>query len=45
MRNGIIYMRNAIGNKVVAIPGTLFKRRVTEITIDQAHHIIGHKAA
>jgi len=46
VRDGIIYMTNAVGNAVIAIPGTLSKgRRVTEIAIDQAHRVIGHKAA
>ena len=46
VKNGIVYCKNAIGNTVVAIPGALSKgRRVTEIAIDQAHRIVGHKAA
>jgi hypothetical protein len=37
---------NAVGNPVVAVPGSLSKGgRVTEIVINQAHRIIGHKAA
>jgi len=36
---------NAVGNAVITILGTLSKgRRVTEIAIDQAHRVIGHKA-
>ena len=39
-------MTNAIRNTVVTVPGALSKgRRVTEIAIDQAHRIVGHKAA
>ena len=39
-------MENAVGNTVVVVPGALSKgRRVTEIAIDQAHRIVGHKAA
>src|SRR5258706_6031026 len=46
VKNGIIYTENAIGNTVVAVPGALSKgRRVTKIAIDQAHRIVGHKAA
>src|SRR5258706_5165324 len=46
VKNGIIYTENAIGNMVVAVLGALSKgRRVTEIAIDQAHRIVGHKAA
>ncbi len=46
MKNSIIYINNAIGNTVVTVPEALSKgRRVTEIAIDQAHHIVGHKAA
>ena len=46
VKDGIIYTTNAIGNTVVTVPGALSKgRRVTKIAIDQAHHIVGHKAA
>ena len=46
VKNGIIYTNNAIGETVVAVPGALSKgRRVAEIAIDQAHRIVGHKAA
>ena len=46
IKNGIIYCTNVLGDSVVAIPETLSKgRRVTEIAIDQAHRIVGHKAA
>ena len=46
VKSGIIYTTNAVGNMVVAILGALSKgRRITEIAIDQAHRIIGHKAA
>jgi len=46
VKNNIIYCKNTIGNTVVAVPGALSKgRRVTEIVIDQAHCIVGHKAA
>lgn len=46
IRNGVLYFTNAVGNPVIAILGSLSKgRRVTEIAIDQAHRIIGHKAA
>jgi hypothetical protein len=46
VKDGIIYMKNSIGGMVIAIPGALFKgRRVTEIAIDQAHYIVGHRAA
>ena len=46
VKNGIIYTTNAVGNMVVAVPGALSKgRRVAEIAIDQAHRIVGHKAA
>ena len=42
----MLYFTNAVGKPVVAVPGTLSKgRRVTEIAIDQAHRIVGHKAA
>ena len=46
LRDGVLYFMNAMGNPVIAIPGALSKgRRVTEIAIDQAHRIVGHKAA
>ena len=46
MRDGVLYFKNAVGDPVVAVPGSLSKgRRVTEIAIDQAHRIVGHKAA
>jgi hypothetical protein len=46
VKGGVVYTTNTIGDTVVAIPGTLSKgRRVTEIAIDQAHRIVGHKAA
>ena len=46
LQDGVLYFMNAMGNPVIAILGALSKgRRVTEIVIDQAHHIIGHKAA
>ena len=46
IKNGIIYCTNVLGKSVVAVPETLSKgRRVTEIAIDQAHRIVGHKAA
>ena len=46
VKAGIIYTINTVGNMVVAIPGALSKgRRITEIAIDQAHRIVGHKAA
>ena len=45
-RNGVLYFTNAVGDPVITIPGTLSKgRRVTEIVVDQAHRIVGHKAA
>jgi hypothetical protein len=46
VKGGIIYTMNTVGDTVIAILGTLSKgRRVTEIAIDQAHRIVGHKAA
>ena len=46
MCNGVLYFMNAVGDPVIAIPGSLSKgRRVTEKAIDQAYRIIGHKAA
>jgi hypothetical protein len=46
VKDGIVYTVNPVGDTVVAIPGALFKgRRVTEVAIDQAHRIVGHKAA
>jgi transposase InsO family protein len=46
LKDGLLYFTNAVGSSVVAIPGSLSKgRRVTEIVIDQAHQIVGHKAA
>jgi hypothetical protein len=46
LRNGVLYFMNAVGDLVVVILGSLSKgRRVTEIAIDQAHRIVGHKAA
>jgi hypothetical protein len=42
---GFLYFMNALGDPVVVIPGSLSNRRVTEIVIDQAHRIVGHKAA
>jgi hypothetical protein len=46
LRDGVLYFTNAVGDPVVAIPGSLSKeRRVTEIAVDQVHRIIGHKAA
>ena len=46
MRDGVLYFTNTVSDPVIAIPGTLSKgRRVTEIAIDHAHRIIGHKAA
>ena len=46
MKNGVLYFMNAVGNLVIAVPGSLSKgRRVTKIAIDQAHHIVSHKAA
>jgi transposase InsO family protein len=46
LQDRVLYFMNAVGNPVVAVPGSLSKgRRVTEIAIDQAHRIIGHKAA
>ena len=46
MHDGVLYFMSAVGDPVIAIPGSLSKgRRVTEISIDQAHCIVGHKAA
>jgi hypothetical protein len=46
VNDGLIYTTNAVGDSVVAIPEALSKgRRITEIAIDQAHRIVGHKAA
>jgi transposase InsO family protein len=46
VEDGLIYTTNIAGSKVIAVLGTLFEgRRVTEIAIDQAHRIVGHKAA
>jgi hypothetical protein len=43
--SGKIYTKNAIDEKVLCIPSSLLKgRRVTEIAIDQAHRVLGHKA-
>ena len=45
LQGGVLYFMNTVGNPVIAIPGALSKgRRVTKIVIDQAHHIVGHKA-
>ena len=46
MKNGVLHFMNTIGALVIAVLGSLSKgRRVTKIAIDQAHRIVGHKAA
>jgi hypothetical protein len=46
LKDGLLKMSNPVKQIVVCIPGVLSKgRRVTEIAIDQAHRIIGHKMA
>src|SRR5258706_12639190 len=45
IKNNLIYIKNTVGNVVIAVPEALSKgRRVTEIVIDQAHRIVGHTA-
>jgi hypothetical protein len=46
LQDRVLYFMNAVGNLVITVPGSLSKgRRVTKVAIDQAHHIVGHKAA
>jgi hypothetical protein len=46
IKKGIVYARNPAGKAVICVPGVLFKgRRVTEIAIDQAHRVLGHKSS
>ena len=44
VRDGMVYTSNPVGREVLCIPGASSEgRRVTEIAIDQAHRIVGHK--
>ena len=46
MRERVLYFMNAVSSLVITAPRSLSKgRRVTEVLIDQAHHIISHKAS
>jgi hypothetical protein len=43
--SGKIYTKNGVDERVLCLPNSLLKgRRVTEIAIDQAHKVLGHKA-
>jgi RNase H-like domain found in reverse transcriptase len=37
VKNGVVYTRNPVGKDIICVPNALFKGRVTEIAIDQAH--------
>ena len=46
LEDGFLYVKNSMNERVVCVPRSLFEgRRITEIAIDQAHRIIGHKAS